>query len=57
VRECVLAGHKIVEATWRFGSAEPVQSYTILGARGQPLFDSLLSMPVIHGPVFETVHF
>lgn len=57
VRECVLAGHTIVEATWHFGSAGMVKSYSILGARGQPLFDTLLSMPVVHGPVFEAAHF
>jgi hypothetical protein len=57
VEERVVAGHTIVEVTWRFGSAPPVKSYTILSDGGQPLFDTLLSMPVVQGPAFERPHF
>lgn len=57
VEEKVADGHTIVEVTWTFGAAPPVKSYTILGPKGRPLFDTLLSMPVITGPVLEAPHF
>jgi hypothetical protein len=57
VEERVVPGHTIVEVTWTFGSAQPVKSYTILGDQGRPLFDTLLSLPVLQGPLFEAPHF
>jgi hypothetical protein len=57
VAEKVAAGGTVVEVTWTFGSAPPVKSYTILSPQGRPLFDTLISMPVIVGPVFHARHF
>jgi len=57
VREKTAAGLTVVEVTWTFGAAPPVKSYTILSAEKRPLFDTLLSMPVLTGPVFEGRHF
>ena len=53
----VAPGHTIVEVTWRFADSAPVKSYTLLNAQGRPLFDTLVSMPVVLGPVFRMGHF
>ena len=50
-------GTVVTRTTWRFGAAPPVETYTVFSAAGEPLFDTLLSLPVIPGPLLDPKHF
>lgn len=57
VKAVMAPEHIVVRAIWQFARAEPVTSYAVFTLNGEPLFDTLLSMPAIHGPVFAPDHF
>ena len=59
VLEDILAssGNVVLLVKWHFSGGEPVESFTIFSAGGEPLFDTLLAMPVINAPVFDSDHF
>jgi hypothetical protein len=49
-------GVTVVESMWEFRGARPVRSYTIFKPDGRPVFDTLMSMPVIEGPLLDPGH-
>ena len=57
VRQAVTPGCVVVQVSWDFGGPAPVKSTAVFGADGTPLFDTLLSMPVIQGPIFSPSHY
>ena len=58
VVEAVLQpGSVVTRTTWRFGAAKAVETYTVFSPAGEPLFDTLLSLPVIPGPLLNPKHF
>ncbi len=57
VRQLVTPGRAVIEVTWSFTGVEPVQTYAIVDTDGEPLFDTLLSLPVVPGPIFTPGHF
>jgi hypothetical protein len=57
LEDLLVPGKVILRVDWHFSTGKPVQSYTIFSADGEPLFDTLLAMPVINAPVFDSDHF
>ena len=57
VQSVLTPGNVIVHAEWRFEDGEPVDTYAVFSADRQPLFDTLLSMPVVDIPMFPGDHF
>lgn len=53
----VAPGNSLVEVAWHFGSSPPVKSYTVFSAQRQPVFDTILSLPVVQGPLLSPGHF
>ncbi len=43
----VTVGAVLVRVTWHFAGSNAMKSYAVFSADGAPLFDSLLSMPVV----------
>ena len=50
-------GCVVVDVTWRMGSAPPVRSLAVFSPEGQPLFDTLISLPLLKLPVFDVDHY
>jgi hypothetical protein len=50
-------GVVVVESTWHFEKGEPVKSLTVFSVADEPLFDSLLSLPVVQVPLFSAGHY
>jgi hypothetical protein len=58
VLEDVLApGNVVLLVKWHFSTGKPVESFAIFSAGGEPIFDTLLAMPVVNAPVFDSDHF
>ncbi|MBI2303007.1 MAG: hypothetical protein HYU66_29215 [Armatimonadetes bacterium] len=57
VRQVATPGRTILEATWSFAGCEPIHSFAVLDTDGEPLFDTLLSLPVVPGPILTPGHF
>ena len=65
VQAVVVEGNKIIQVTWHFAAVTTTQqdpmltvtSLAVFAPNGDILFDSLLSMPLITGPVFNPDHF
>ena len=57
VERVVVPGAVILRAVWDFGGPASVRSYAVFSAAGKPMFDTILFMPAIEGPVFAPRHF
>jgi hypothetical protein len=57
VRAVALPGNIVRRVTWRFAGEDSVMSSAVFAPAGPLLFDTLLSLPVITGPVFASRHF
>jgi hypothetical protein len=64
VRALVIPGNVVVPVSWSFapeggeaGPGAPVRSLMIFAPGGEPLFDTLLSLPVVPGDLLATEHF
>ena len=49
-------GNVVVQATWYFAGAAPARSYAVFSPPGAPVFDTMMSMPALRGPVFSVGH-
>jgi hypothetical protein len=56
VARVVAAGNTIAAVTWYFTGANPVKSYAVFSPSGASLFDTMLMMPAIQGPVLSIGH-
>jgi hypothetical protein len=62
VRALVVPGNVVVPVSWSFApeggeAGEPVRSLMIFAPGGEPLFDTLLSLPIVPGALLATEHF
>jgi hypothetical protein len=53
VKAIAIPGNRVVNATWYFAGSKPVTSSAVFSPGGEVLFDTLLFLPVLKGPVLE----
>jgi hypothetical protein len=56
VKRALSPGNVVVQAAWYFLGAAPVKSYTVFAPSGAPVFDTMMSLPALRGPVFSVGH-
>jgi hypothetical protein len=57
VASVVTPGRVVVPVTWTFKGSAPVSSYAVMSGTGAPVFDTLLSLPMVPGALFRAKHF
>jgi hypothetical protein len=57
VQSVLAPGNIAVPVTWTFAGSAPIQSFTIFAPSGEPLFDTLIAMPIMPGPLLSPRHF
>jgi hypothetical protein len=57
LRDVLVRGNLVLSVDWYFSAGKPAESYAVFSPGGEPLFDTLLAMPVIDAPVFDSDHF
>ena len=56
LKRVVTPGAVVVQTAWYFAGAEPVTSYAVFSPSGTPLFETMMSLPALRGPVFSVGH-
>jgi hypothetical protein len=56
LQRAVIPGAVVIQTTWHFAGAAPVQSYAVFSADGKPLFETLILLPALRGRVFSAGH-
>lgn len=51
----IVVGARIIPTTWTFGGT-PIAGFAVFDAQGRLAFETLLFLPVIRAPIFETPH-
>jgi hypothetical protein len=57
LQSALAPGNVVVPVTWTFAGSPPIKSFTIFSPGGEPLFDTLIAMPIVPGPLFNPRHF
>ncbi|MGH2621722.1 MAG: hypothetical protein ACRDHG_14305 [Anaerolineales bacterium] len=57
VQSVVVPGNVVVPVSWTFAGSAPITSFTIFAPSGEPLFDTLIAMPIVPGPLLSPGHF
>lgn len=55
-KQVAAAGNIVVEVSWHFAGTAPMMSYAVFTPAGDPLFDTMLSLPLLKGPIFSVGH-
>jgi len=56
LKRVVAPGAVVVQTSWYFTGAAPVNSYAVFSSAGAPLFETMMSLPALRDPVFSVGH-